>query len=569
MSYKNDDPSFEGSENKWTIGKKLAVAFAGVAIITLILGSIGYYGATQSDKIVKNLGGAVLPSVQSLQNMNIAVVEIYAAEQALQNKALSRSRREQIYKDVNSGWDKFQKWREIYHGLPQSASEAAGWQELLGTLDNWKEDYEDFIALSKKYDSAVEGEADEEMVFTEIRDQFLNHSLISYDNMHSKLAELVRINEGMATKQVETANTQNEVLKSINIIGLLVGVLASALLGYFITGSVNKALRNIISRLNSGSEQVNAASEQLSGASQELAESASEQAASLQETTSSLEEMSSQIKQNAENSGEAENAMNESKPLVENGVNAMRRMSQAMEEITNSSKETSKIIKTIDDIAFQTNLLALNAAVEAARAGEAGKGFAVVAEEVRNLAQRSAEAAQDTSELIQRSQASSDRGSSVAGEVSENLEKIEQSISNVSGLVAEISAASKEQAIGIQQMNSVMGEMDEVVQSNASSSEESASAAEELSSQAVELKYVVNELKELVGQGSDRSRLDNNILRRIPTIKNGISGTAPSKKTYQTNGHRNSFQNGHPEDRYNGQKHNPMTETEEEELAFF
>ncbi len=170
----------------------------------------------------------------------------------------------------------------------------------------------------------------------------------------------------------------------------------------------------------------------------------------------------------------------------------MERMSAAIDDIQKSSEETSKIVKTIDEIAFQTNLLALNAAVEAARAGDAGKGFAVVAEEVRNLAQRSAEAAKNTADMIQEAVKNSEGGVAISQEVTEGFQEITDGIAKVNSLVAEIAAASNEQAQGIEQINTAVAQTDQVTQQNAANAEESASAAEEISAQSDELRSMVD-----------------------------------------------------------------------------
>jgi len=263
---------------------------------------------------------------------------------------------------------------------------------------------------------------------------------------------------------------------------------------------LGNALRNMLLNLNGALgqvaesvEQVTSASNQIAEGSQSLAQGASEQASSLEEVSSSLEEMASMTKQNADNSNQAKTLADTSRGAAQTGNEAMTRMTEAINKIKTSSDQTAKIVKTIDEIAFQTNLLALNAAVEAARAGEAGKGFAVVAEEVRNLAQRSAEAAKNTADMIEESVKNAEGGVRITEEVAKGLGEIVDGIAKVTDLVGEIAAASNEQAEGIEQVNVAVAQMDKVTQQNAANAEESASGAEELNSQSEELQAMVSE----------------------------------------------------------------------------
>ena len=230
-------------------------------------------------------------------------------------------------------------------------------------------------------------------------------------------------------------------------------------------------------RMNKVNESLKRMINDMVVSSQTLSAAATQQASTLEETSASLEQMSSMTRRNADNARQADHLMKTANEIVSKADQAMDELTLSMGKISQSSEETSKIIKTIDEIAFQTNLLALNAAVEAARAGEAGAGFAVVADEVRNLAMRAAEAAKNTSELIESTVKRINDGSDLVKRTDEAFSEVATNTSKVGDLVDEIASASNEQALGIEQLNKAVSEIDKATQQNAANADLLASAA--------------------------------------------------------------------------------------------
>ena len=256
----------------------------------------------------------------------------------------------------------------------------------------------------------------------------------------------------------------------------------------------NAAVDNLhtqLTQVDAAAEQVASAGSEITSGSQALANGSGEQAASLEEIASSVHLFAAMARQSATNAGEARSLAASARADADEGVARMQRLTQAVSEIQNSSAETAKIVRTIEEIAFQTNLLALNAAVEAARAGDAGRGFAVVAEEVRALALRSAEASKTTAHLIETGVQSAGRGVTLNAEVMQSLEKITSQITRVAEVTAEISAAAEQQVDGVSQINASVEQINSVTQQVAANAEESASAATELDSQAQMLRETV------------------------------------------------------------------------------
>lgn len=267
----------------------------------------------------------------------------------------------------------------------------------------------------------------------------------------------------------------------------------SAILSSF--NSLIDKLNEIIGRINESADQVSSGSDQVSGGAQALSQGATEQASSVEELAATIHIISEQINENAANAHEANDRTNVAVSEMGSANDKMKELVGAMDEISASSDETQKIIKTIEDIAFQTNILALNAAVEAARAGAAGKGFAVVADEVRNLAGKSAEAAKNTTSLIENTVAAINKGNSLVTEVADKMSNAMEASNVVVDLNMKISEASKQSADSVTQVTVGIEQISSVVQTNSATAEESAAASEELSGQANMLKEMVSDFK--------------------------------------------------------------------------
>ena len=358
-----------------------------------------------------------------------------------------------------------------------------------------------FEIMSTKFIPAISSgnkEIAHDLVYGPLRQQYEQH--------RAAIDQVVQMTEKRSSAYEEEAAREVKARTSMMYMLGICSIIFSSLIAFIIARSITKPLKELFRGLKSFSTrelndtgqnflriiaEISSNSEQMVQTGAQLAESSSEQASSLEETSSSLEEMSSMTKQNADHANQARIMMTDATQIVEKVNRHMMDMSSAIADITQSSEETSKIIKTIDEIAFQTNLLALNAAVEAARAGEAGAGFAVVADEVRNLALRASEAAKNTSNLIENTIKAVRNGNELTSATQEAFKDNAEISKKISQLVDEIATASNEQAQGILQLNIAVSEMDKVVQQNAATAESSASAAEDLAHQAQELMAII------------------------------------------------------------------------------
>ncbi|MCB2189281.1 MAG: MCP four helix bundle domain-containing protein [Deltaproteobacteria bacterium] len=475
------------------IGKKLALGFALMIVFLGLLGAAGLWSLTDLHGHLENLSQVRLPSLDLLLEVDRDLQQLVVAERSLILAPASSAVFKELLdeyetnlKQAGERWDKFK-------ALPKTPEEA----KLVPLYEQHREAWQ---ALSRRVFAGLQsGSAGDHRVAQELT---LGEARQKFEAMRDQLNSLEELTLAEADRDhADSARTYDRAW--VLVLGLWgLGLVGGVALAWFLSRGVAGSLRGIMAQLSDSSGHIGRAAEQVQSGSQNLAQASSEQAASLEETAASLEEMASMTQTNADNAVQADALMKQTGQVVGQANQSMHSVREAMDKITKASAETAKIIKTIDEIAFQTNLLALNAAVEAARAGEAGAGFAVVADEVRNLAMRAAEAAKNTAALIQENLQDIEEGSRLVATTDQAFGQVSEAAGNMGELVGGIAAASREQALGIEQVNTAVNEMNRVTQEIAANAEESAAASEEMAAQAGTLEDLVTGLNQVVQGGA-------------------------------------------------------------------
>ncbi len=469
-----------------SIKKKVAVGFGVVIALAATLGTVALFRLTALTGHVNAIATHLLPGI--FQGELIAeLVKEQRMFMLLHIGAVDGAERAVDEQKVAALEDRIRKMERDYEATSSGVRD----REILARfrtahermLDNWPT----IIPLSRagKLSDAVA----------------LWKSIMAPAAMEQSTAgqELSRANRAAAEEAAKLALKAAASDRRWTWITLSFVLAAGSLAASYILRALGRSLGESVVELRSGAERVSRAAGQIASSSLALSQGASEQAATLEETSGSSEEIASMTRKNAGNAHSAAAEMALADAEVSEANRKLEQMVASMNQIKTSSEKISKIIRVIEEIAFQTNILALNAAVEAARAGEAGMGFAVVASEVRNLAQRSSQAAKDTAGLIEDSLDTANAGGMRLAQVAQSIAVITAHSSRVKILIDEVNAGSQEQARGMEQIAKAISQMERVTQGTAANAAQGACSSEELHAQASAMMAIVHKIEALAG----------------------------------------------------------------------
>ncbi|WP_052162344.1 methyl-accepting chemotaxis protein [Aquabacterium sp. NJ1] len=504
------------------LGKKLGAAFAVVVLLTALVGGFAVAQLSRINANTEEMASNWVPSLQMLGDLK-SMVNQYRRNEALHLMALSADERRGEEQELARTMARIAELTRQYEPTIESPQERQLYESLKAREAAYLQAHEQLIALSNQ-GAAKQAEAQQ---------FYRQQSRVAFRALLAASDDLLALNSkgaSAATTQAHATYVQARAW----VVAMVLGVVALAsFLAVWITRMVTRPmvaaaevarriadgdlsarlstggrdevglllqalsdmrdnLVQMVGGVRQGAESVATASAQIAQGNQDLSQRTEEQASALQQTAASMEQLGSTVNQNADSARQASQLANGASTVAVQGGEVVSQVVETMKDINESSRKISDIITVIDGIAFQTNILALNAAVEAARAGEQGRGFAVVAGEVRNLAQRSAEAAKEIKSLINASVERVERGSALVDQAGATMQEVVTAIRRVNDIVGEISSASTEQSSGVSQVSEAVSQMDQTTQQNAALVEESAAAAESLKLQAQQLVQAVS-----------------------------------------------------------------------------
>jgi len=477
----------------WTLGQRLAGGFGLLVALIVALGATAVGSARIIHLSVRDVVTVRLPAIDAVLQADRDLQQLLVAERSMLFSDVASDEFKAFVKDYEENLQQAQTRWNTYKALATSPEERA-------IVAGYEKKFAEWLALSKQI---VDGrKADTMEGRTLAMDLTLGPEREKFTAMREVLNQAQELTLKAATaEQAQAASTYARTVAAVGAVAAF-AALAGVALWWIVGAGTSREIRAVTDHLRHGAGDVVSAANAMSSSANVLSTGATEQAASLEETSAAMEEISSMTRGTVDHVGRATTLMTDVETRVAQSNTALAAMVATTTSIQESGGRMSKIIKTIDEIAFQTNILALNAAVEAARAGEAGMGFAVVADEVRSLAQRAAQAARDTTALIEDSLRQSAEGAANVEQMGASVRGITAAIGELKGLIGQVRGASQQQMQGIEQISTTIQQMERTTQSTAATAEEGAASAEELYAQARETLKMLDRLLVLTG-GSD------------------------------------------------------------------
>jgi len=475
-----------------TFGRKIGACLGASFVLAAALGAAAFWHLSQLRNAVDESVGASAHRAQMVDDVRMNILSFRFGERGIL-----------LFSEIN-GQAKVEASKQLF--AKSTATVLARLQELRPLLpDDHARSVADQVASASQEYMRVQAQVPELCASGKI-EEALHIDMEQLVGIGSRATnaseELVKIQTKMNQELVERSENILTNAKLTSVV-LLVLYLVAAILVVWVTLGGTRVLRTVAAQLLASSRRIQSAAGQVTTVSQALSQGASGQAAAVQETSNSAEQAAAMAKQNTASAAEAERLVTEAQELGADTQTALAGMAQSMERIGNSTTSISRVIKVIDEIAFQTNILALNAAVEAARAGEAGAGFAIVADEVRSLAQRSAQAAKETGGIIQDSVDSAQDGMERIEGVQKTIDKNQAIRVAIKQHTGKIAAASNEQARGIEQIARAVRDLSGLAENTAAQAGNGATASQQLTQEVGALAAIAQQLDDMFGAASD------------------------------------------------------------------